>query len=546
MKISIIPKHEYVYLAFVCWIVDFHLCFGEVFTAICKLRELPAKEQALIATFDRFLKDQKENYAINELKEFVEKMREENRKVLNDSHYVENPINSFQLLYRTVHIWGEKLSQYLHYPTYNNKSLPYFMNSVFNNTQQMSSWPKQFDLRGASMALVRLRYIYNLDIEDIRHGRLPTSQTHGLSGNDLLTIGQTATQFDNQAEAILWLTESIAVLSKDPQNNELVIRAYRSLADIFVRFNAPHMALDMMKTALHIDPNNSGVKRDMAIYNDVMTDYVKHLRPFLTILEITNLKRDAPIFTPNYAELCRGEIKTPEELSQLSCRFRETQIPFIFAKEEEVNSDPAILVFHDVISDSEIEQLQKIAHASMRRSTVVERDSSIKETEVRISNNAWIYDSESVADKLSRRIEMITGLSALNRNYDTHAEPYQIVNYGLGGMYDPHFDSLAKDGQPKSEDEAYRNSGERTATWMFYLSDVLSGGATVFPKLKARVQVKKGSAAFWFNTHRNGFPDMRTLHAGCPILEGDKWVANKWLRSIGQTFRRPCALNPNL
>lgn len=31
------------------------------------------------------------------------------------------------------------------------------------------------------------------------------------------------------------------------------------------------------------------------------------------------------------------------------------------------------------------------------------------------------------------------------------------------------------------------------------------------------------AAIFWWNLHRNGQGDVDTLHAGCPVLIGDKW-----------------------
>ena len=37
------------------------------------------------------------------------------------------------------------------------------------------------------------------------------------------------------------------------------------------------------------------------------------------------------------------------------------------------------------------------------------------------------------------------------------------------------------------------------------------------------VFIPQGSAAFWYNLKQNGDPDMRTIHAGCPVLIGDKW-----------------------
>lgn len=34
--------------------------------------------------------------------------------------------------------------------------------------------------------------------------------------------------------------------------------------------------------------------------------------------------------------------------------------------------------------------------------------------------------------------------------------------------------------------------------------------------------------------------DHRTLHSGCPVLVGTKWVANKWIHVQGQEWTRPC------
>lgn len=32
----------------------------------------------------------------------------------------------------------------------------------------------------------------------------------------------------------------------------------------------------------------------------------------------------------------------------------------------------------------------------------------------------------------------------------------------------------------------------------------------------------------------------------CPVLVGNKWVANKWIHEGGQEFRRPCGLSPDV
>ena len=59
----------------------------------------------------------------------------------------------------------------------------------------------------------------------------------------------------------------------------------------------------------------------------------------------------------------------------------------------------------------------------------------------------------------------------------------------------------------------------------------------------AAIKAEFGSAVFWYNIHPSGEPDDLTRHAGCPVLYGHKWVANKWIREHGQELLRTCGLN---
>lgn len=53
----------------------------------------------------------------------------------------------------------------------------------------------------------------------------------------------------------------------------------------------------------------------------------------------------------------------------------------------------------------------------------------------RISKSAWLQTGEHpVVDAINRRVTDVTGL-----DMET-AEELQVVNYGLGGHYEPHYD----------------------------------------------------------------------------------------------------------
>lgn len=53
----------------------------------------------------------------------------------------------------------------------------------------------------------------------------------------------------------------------------------------------------------------------------------------------------------------------------------------------------------------------------------------------RISKVTWMSDNESpVIARISQRVADMTGLSMIS------AESFQVLNYGIGGHYEPHFD----------------------------------------------------------------------------------------------------------
>ncbi|NWH63891.1 P4HA3 hydroxylase, partial [Geococcyx californianus] len=230
---------------------------------------------------------------------------------------------------------------------------------------------------------------------------------------------------------------------------------------------------------------------------------------------------------------------TPEHLPHLSCSYETNGSPYLLlqpAKKEMVRIQPYVALYHDFISDAEAETIKGLAGPWLQRSVVASGEKQQK-AEYRISKSAWLKDTADPAvQALEQRIAAVTGLDLR----PPYAEYLQVVNYGLGGHYEPHFDHATSRKSP-----LYRmKSGNRIATVMIYLSAVEAGGSTAFIYANISVPVVKNAALFWWNLRRNGDGDGDTLHAGCPVLAGDKWVANKWIHEHGQEFRRPCSANP--
>src|SRR5690606_31713770 len=122
---------------------------------------------------------------------------------------------------------------------------------------------------------------------------------------------------------------------------------------------------------------------------------------------------------------------------------------------------------------------------------------------------------------LQRRLCRLLDLPFVN------AEPLSLLRYQPGQEYRPHRDYLSPSSLATPEG---RRLGQRTHTVFVYLGDVGRGGETDFPDLGVRISPKRGRAVMFSNIDADGRPDPRSLHAGMPVIEGEKWLGTLWLR----------------
>jgi prolyl 4-hydroxylase len=183
---------------------------------------------------------------------------------------------------------------------------------------------------------------------------------------------------------------------------------------------------------------------------------------------------------------------------------------------------PRIIVFDGFLSDDECDQMIALATLRLSRSeTVVTTTGSSEVNSARTSDGMFFERGEF---ELCARIE--ARMAALLQWPVENGEGLQVLRYGVGAQYRPHYDYFDPD-QPGTA-ALLQRGGQRVASLVCYLNSPARGGATVFPDIGLEVAAVKGNAVFF--SYERPHPSTGTLHGGAPVLEGEKWVATKWVR----------------
>eukprot|EP00095_Tigriopus_kingsejongensis_P008380 maker-scaffold9_size846264-snap-gene-1.8 protein:Tk08380 transcript:maker-scaffold9_size846264-snap-gene-1.8-mRNA-1 annotation:"hypothetical protein LOTGIDRAFT_233738" len=164
------------------------------------------------------------------------------------------------------------------------------------------------------------------------------------------------------------------------------------------------------------------------------------------------------------------------------------------------------------------------AESNLRPTPLFVQDKIEDNTDLRSSKVRYIHDSDSrVAKQISSRIGRALNFDLRSDFYA--AENFQVMNYGIGGNIAGHLDSVGILDETAYE-RNLKHGGERFNTFMLYLTNVEAGGRTVFPQLGLSIPPERGSALFWFNLDSADRYDTRNFHFGCPVVFGNKWIAN--------------------
>jgi len=155
--------------------------------------------------------------------------------------------------------------------------------------------------------------------------------------------------------------------------------------------------------------------------------------------------------------------------------------------------------------------------------------SEIKIHNARSSQHSWI--KHNATKGLLRLTQYI---SSILKMPPSHFEPFQIVHYGPNQFYKYHLDSC----NPEADDyeECQKNLkefGGRKYTVLIYLNRNYIGGETHFKEIDTLVKGDPGSMVFFNNMKENSQEsEPLSLHAGTPVISGEKWLLNVSVRDI--------------
>jgi prolyl 4-hydroxylase len=187
---------------------------------------------------------------------------------------------------------------------------------------------------------------------------------------------------------------------------------------------------------------------------------------------------------------------------------------------------PALRVLENILSAEECDELIELARPRLQRALTVDSEGRHQVDQRRTSEGMFFTLNEvPLVGRIEQRLATLLGVPA------SHGEGLQILHYLPGQEYEPHFDWF--DPEQPGYGAITAVGGQRIASVVMYLNTPAQGGGTAFPEIGLIVTARRGAAVYF--AYEGG--DQSSLHAGLPVLQGEKWIATKWLRE--RPYKKP-------
>lgn len=170
---------------------------------------------------------------------------------------------------------------------------------------------------------------------------------------------------------------------------------------------------------------------------------------------------------------------------------------------------------------------------------LMDHDKDKKASDFRTSQTTFVGPVDDTFVDIDYRT---ASLVRIPRNHQEHV---QVLRYGPSQYYQAHHDFFSPEfyqSDPATLRNIKNGLRNRLATVFWYLSDVEEGGETVFPRFNRGrersfddcetgllVKPEKGKVIIFYSMTPDGKTDQYSLHGACPVKQGVKWAANKWV-----------------
>ncbi|CAF1572864.1 unnamed protein product, partial [Adineta steineri] len=351
---------------------------SELFTSTTHLTHLLNTEIELSKQLETYLK--KEYERLDQVEKFLNVIKDEIRQAQgNGDYYFGNPVNAYLFIKHLTVDW---------YTVEETVSV-----EISKTMGDNWLFPSFEDYTGSAVGLMRLQDTYKLNTSDIANGEISSNfKSRKLSALECYDLGRIAYTSGDFYHTLMWMQEALDHLNTEPNNtavNKINILDHLAYATS-QQGNVEH-ALAVTEQILSLDPDHVRARNNKDHYEELIRNKrltagddapTLDLFPAMDKLDKIDIKNQRPQDyleeRERYEQLCRqNESKLdPKRAAKLFCRYRHNNHPYLLlrpAKEEQLLDQPALYLFHDIISDKDIEEVKRLASPRLQRAIV--RDS---------------------------------------------------------------------------------------------------------------------------------------------------------------------------
>ena len=415
---------------------------------------------------------------------------------------------------------------------------------------------------GAGVGLVQIQAFYQLNASNIASGRIMHfPRTHQLNTQDCLFLARSAESVGRIDKKISWMETALKTVTdkrvfenlSNQIQKEKVAHDNHVIEHGFMKYTPSELGGTVI--TVEEEPFNKDVKENSKYRKhkeyyqstNITSDFMyknnpnpmgENANPSNFFLKINFHNRK---LAPAH---CMGTTQRPPDMDKdMKCLFLTHNTPLLRLgpfQLEQHNAAPFIGKIHNFVTEKEANWVMDRTRGKMKPTPLTVDGELKKFTLRRISKINFIPDEpDTASDAITRRMMLATRWR-LDRPFSQ--ENYQVMNYGPGGSINYHLDQTDEELLPEVEQHQNRNrGGARLATAMVYLTSPLSGGRTVFPQLDISVAPSARSLLFWHNLTPSSKPDTRALHMACPVVYGNKWIMNKWVKWLAHWDSYTCS-----